>query len=214
MKAALPFFSVSVFSIAAFRLNFKHVIYMRTSTLLVSALLASSAAMAQTVATFDTLTLSSANTYYCNYSAPGADVGFNDGLAHFPSIFDTAFGGLWSSGFAYSNMTDSTTSGFMNQYSAKAAIGQGGSSNYVAVNCINPMTYEPKIKLFLSGAAVGKRVKGFFVTNSTYAYNSMRDGDGFGKKFGGTTGMDPDWFKLTIKGYSGGALKTDTSKRG
>jgi hypothetical protein len=36
----------------------------------------------------------------------------------------------------------------------------------------------------------------------------MRDGDGFGKKFGGTTGMDPDWFKLTIKGYSGGALKT------
>jgi hypothetical protein len=30
----------------------------------------------------------------------------------------------------------------------------------------------------------------------------MRDGDAFAKKFGGPTGNDPDWFKITIKAYS------------
>lgn len=213
MKAALPFFSVSVFPLQHLDVIFKHVIYMRTFTLLLSALLISSVAMAQTAATFDTLTLATPNSYYTNYSAPGTDVGFNDGLAHFPCYYDTAWGGMWSCGFAYSNMTDSTTSGFMNQYSAKAAIGQGGSNNYVAVNCIDPTTFSPMVastKLFLIGAAVGKKVRGFYITNSTYAYNSMRDGDGFGKKFGGVTGTDPDWFKLTVKGYSGGALTADS----
>ena len=28
----------------------------------------------------------------------------------------------------------------------------------------------------------------------------MRDGDAFSKKFGGASGDDPDWFKLTITG--------------
>jgi hypothetical protein len=38
--------------------------------------------------------------------------------------------------------------------------------------------------------------QGVYVTNTTYAYNSMRDGDMFAKKFGGPTGNDPDWYKL------------------
>src|SRR4051794_38740291 len=94
---------------------------MRTCTLLFLALLLSSTVMAQTVATFDTLPLPTSNSFYVNYSAPKADVGFNDGLAHFPCIYDTSYGGIWSRGFAYSNMTDSITSGYMNQYSAKTA---------------------------------------------------------------------------------------------
>jgi len=39
-----------------------------------------------------------------------------------------------------------------------------------------------------------------YVTNTTYAYLSMRNGDQFAKKFGGTDGNDPDWLKLTITG--------------
>jgi hypothetical protein len=31
----------------------------------------------------------------------------------------------------------------------------------------------------------------------------MRNGDAFAKKFGGVTGDDPDWFKLTIIGLDG-----------
>jgi len=157
------------------------------------------AASAQTVATFDDLTLSKADTFYVNYSSPGNDVGFNDGLAHFPCVYDTSGGySFWSSGFVYSNMTDSVTSGFGNEYSAKTAKGYNNSNNYVVL-------YGVQSILPLRGAAIGKRVSGFYITNSTYAFNSMRDGDMFAKKF-----SDSDWFKLTIKGYNAGALTTDS----
>ena len=49
-----------------------------------------------------------------------------------------------------------------------------------------------------------------YITNSTYAYLSMRDGDGFAKRFGGVTGDDPDFFLLTIKAFSNGVLSVDS----
>ena len=49
-------------------------------------------------------------------------------------------------------------------------------------------------------------IEGLYLTNTTYAYNSMRDGDSFAKKFGGDTGDDPDFFKLDIQGYKNGEL--------
>ena len=158
---------------------------------------------AQTVATFESLTLPGTDTFYINTTASMTDQGFNNGLAHFPYYYDTSFGGYWDHGFAYSNKTDSVTSGFTNMYSAKTAIGYNGSSKYV-------VAYGGNNKLKLTGTAMGKPVSGFYITNSTYAYNSMRDGDGFAKKFGGTTGNDSDWFKLTIKGYRTGTLTTDS----
>ena len=42
------------------------------------------------------------------------------------------------------------------------------------------------------------------VTNMTYAALSMRDGDPFSKQFGGETGGDADWFKLSIYGTDAG----------
>ena len=158
---------------------------------------------AQTVATFESLTLPGTDTFYINTTASMTDQGFNNGLAHFPYYYDTSFGGYWDHGFAYSNKTDSVTSGFTNMYSAKTAIGYNGSSKYI-------VAYGGNNKLKLTGAAIGKPVSGFYITNATYAYNSMRDGDGFAKKFGGTTGNDSDWFKLTVKGYRTGTLTTDS----
>jgi len=38
----------------------------------------------------------------------------------------------------------------------------------------------------------------------------MRDGDGFAKKFGGATGSDPDFLRLTITGQDGGGATTGT----
>jgi hypothetical protein len=38
----------------------------------------------------------------------------------------------------------------------------------------------------------------------------MRDGDFVAKKFGGSTGNDPDFFKLTIRGYDNGLLRADS----
>ncbi|MFI5196449.1 MAG: DUF4465 domain-containing protein [Chitinophagales bacterium] len=183
---------------------------MRTITLLFSALALGATVHAQTVATFEDLTLSKHDTSYISYYDPGADVGFNDGLAHFPCIYDTAGGNYWASGFSYSNWTDSVTSGYTNQYSAKTAIGYGGSANYAVAWCSNPVTFANTINLKLNGTAIGHMVSGFYVTNNTYAYNSMRDGDFAAKKFGGASGNDPDWFLLTMKGYSGGVLTADS----
>ena len=178
---------------------------MRTFTILFSAFVLGTTAHAQTVATFDDLSLATTDTFYVNYSASGTDVGFNDGLARFPCIYDTSYGGTWTTGFAYSNMTDSVTSGYFNEYSAKAAKGYAGSDNYAVAHVSDPVTYAPDILMPLTGAAIGHPVSGFYVTNGTYAYNSMRDGDMFARKF-----HNGDWFKLTIQGYLGGTLQPDS----
>ncbi len=136
-------------------------------------------------------------TYFWNGSntAGGFTAGSPAGTATFANSYNTDFG-FWSS-FAYSNTTDTTTAGFTNQYSAFAGMGAGGSANYViayppggewAVNFSNPLD-------FTGG--------GLSLTNTTYAALSMRDGDTFAKKFGGVSGDDPDFFRLTIEGWSG-----------
>ncbi len=177
---------------------------MRKFTLLFSALaLMAIGSKAQTIATFEALPLASADTYYVNYSASGTDVGFNSGLAHFPCVYDTSYGGYWDNGFSFSNNTDTATSGYTNGYSAKIGSGYGGSSKYA-------VAYGGTNKVILNGIAMGQPVEGVYVTNNTYAYNDMRSGSSYSKKFGGTTGTDADWFKLTIKGYRAGALTTDS----
>lgn len=178
---------------------------MRNFTLLIIALLLGISAQAQSVASFDTLTLPKADTFYVNYSSYGDDLGFDDGLAHFPCVYDTFPGGwqYWKSGFAYSNMTDSLTAGYTNQYSAITGKGYNGSSQYI-------IGWDVMNKIYLKGKAVGKPVNGFYLANTSYAYYSMRDGDMFAKKFGGASGSDSDYLVITVRGYLDGALKTDS----
>jgi hypothetical protein len=116
---------------------------------------------------------------------------------YFPALWDTSFGGYWAGGWAYSNKTDSVTSGFANQYSAKAGSGYQGSQNYAVAN--SDGWFKPRADVWQY-----VQVNGLRITNSTYAYNSMRDGDAFGKKFGGETGNDPDYFLVNFMGYSNG----------
>lgn len=108
----------------------------------------------------------------------------------------------WESGWAISSMRDTMTAGPANLYSAKPGHGFQESRNY-AVGQQNAV-------VVLTGAAIGQPLKGVYVTNTTYAHNSMRDGDDFAKKFGGLTGGDPDYFKLTIKPYAQGQLFPDS----
>lgn len=126
----------------------------------------------------------------------------SDGDADFSNTWNTAWGGYWEGGFSFSNLTDSVTSGSGNLYSAKAAKGALGSDNYAIVQ------HGSAIKL--TGSSANSVVNGVYMTNSTFAFNSMRDGDMFAKKFGGTSGDDPDWLKLTIRGYNAGVLNPDT----
>jgi hypothetical protein len=133
---------------------------------------------------------------------------FSDADATFSNTWNNQLS-YWSDGFAYSNQTDSTTSGSTNIYSSRAGSGFQSDNYLVAKN---------NTKIHLTGGATNNAVSGFYITNTTYAANSMRDGDAFGKQFGspndasgsldGTNGED--WFLLTIKGYSGGTLTTDS----
>lgn len=117
------------------------------------------------------------------------------------AIYEYKWGsGFWSGGFAYTNKYDSSTAGFTNLYGVKPYKGYNSSNIYV----VGQDRGIIKLK------APYKGVEGFYLTNTTYAYKSMKFGDSFSKKFGGASGNDADFFKITIKGYSGGNLKTDS----
>jgi hypothetical protein len=163
------------------------------------ALLTAISAFAQTTSNFETLSLAPASAWT---ATSGSEQGFSDGNVYFPSTWDTSFGGFWAGGFAYSNQTDSTTSGYLNPFSAKIASGYAGSSTYAVNNGNNHFK--------LIGSASGKQLNGSFLTNTTYAYNSMRDGDAFSKKFGGANGDDPDYFRVRFFGHIQGVASGDT----
>ena len=158
----------------------------------------------QNVGDFENLTLSS-ESYWDGSDMSGLHnnsvftTNFSSGDYNFSNSYDTTWGaasGYWSSGWAYSNMTDSTTSGFTNQYSAKPGGGHPiGGANYAIGKPNSTIVFNNPIGLSIN------------ITNSTYAANSMRDGDAFAKKF---TNADQDYFKLHIYGYSNGAIADST----
>lgn len=144
------------------------------------------AASAAAIANFDSLSFPSGQDY--EYGWDGTpNAGFTVDGAHFNH------GGF--SGFAYSKATDTTTPGYLNQYSAITGSGAGGSSTYVVGYDSAVIQYGGLVNLAGTGASI---------TNTTYAALSMQDGDFFAKKFGGASGNDADWFELTITGYAGG----------
>jgi hypothetical protein len=154
--------------------------------LLIFGLLISINSKAQLVSTFDDLTL---NADTCWYGVDGSGT-FSSGQATFKNNYNADWGS-WS-GFAYSNVTDNTTAGYMNQYSAIPGIGTMETANYGVCYAGNSDTiaFSKDFDLF-----------GLYVTNATYAALSMKEGDAFSKKFGGETGTDPDWFLLTIQAF-------------
>lgn len=139
--------------------------------------------------------------YYGNADNNGSGMFF-----YAPIEWDTAFGGYWKSGWALSKVIDTTEepSDYLKHlYAARPgtgkngvfdqawAVGQNGSKLYF----IDPATGKHMLDQQIS-------VNGFYYTNTTYAYNSMLYGDFVGKKFGGTTGNDPDFFTLTVYAHS------------
>ncbi|MBI1223475.1 MAG: DUF4465 domain-containing protein [Bacteroidetes bacterium] len=127
---------------------------------------------------------------------------FQDSKMTFPVVWDTSWGGFWAGGWALSNQSDSTrmgTDGLYQAINGKAHSGQnylvGQEGSEIYVDNINFKFID---------------FNGFYVNNTSYAYYSMRDGDGFAKKFGGADGNDPDYLILHIAGKSGGNWLPDT----
>jgi hypothetical protein len=142
-------------------------------------------AKAQNVATFENVELPNGSFYNGSDGAGG----FYSGGFRFPNNYNSDWGS-WS-GFSVSSIKDTVTAGWQNQYSAITAGGVNNSENYAVVFGSGGLRME------LENPA---EISGFFVTNSTYTYLTMRDGDAFSKKFGGIDGTDPDYFKLIVSG--------------
>ena len=113
-------------------------------------------------------------------------------------FFNTYTPGFSSwSGFSWSKVTDTTTPGFANQYASFAGGGSDGTGGTISgANYV--VSYGDQSFFNLPDAAELTSVD---ITNTTYAGVSMRDGDSFAKKFGGTSGNDEDFFKITLTGY-------------
>jgi hypothetical protein len=124
---------------------------------------------------------------------------FRTGDATFLNYYESEYD-YWE-GFAYSNMTDTETPGYENQYSAVAGQGARGSELY-GVGYYSTFYGNPPPTVTLPNGGEGVELAGAYVTNTTYAYLAMRDGDAVAKKFGGPTGEDPDWFLLSIHGVT------------
>lgn len=115
---------------------------------------------------------------------------FNDptNTLEFNHYYNTGFGG----GFTYTNKTDKTTPGYSN---ISAITGKGKYGTTYLTSYTNTYT-QAKITQLNTDKY---KFKGAWVTNSTYAYLAVKDGNdgwGYSKKF-----EDGDWFKLTFIGY-------------
>lgn len=93
--------------------------------------------------------------------------------------------------FGYANHTETKYETLDDQWNNIVGGGYDGSATYGVAfaaefngPCYVDLLGEPAV------------VPGFYITNSSYAYTSMANGDGFAKKFG-----KGDWFKLTITGF-------------
>lgn len=154
---------------------------------------------AQTTANFENFDLDSDS--FLN----GSDFsgGFSDGNVFLPNSYEDMFSS-WS-GWAISNVSENTIGGFANQYGVIVGEGAEGSETFAL-----GYTAGGFANVILEDEAADNVVAGFYLTNSSWAYYSMQDGDDFAKKFGGATGNDPDYFLLTVKAFSNGELSTDS----
>ena len=139
-------------------------------------------------ASFDDVTLGS-NGYWTGEE--GENEMFSGGWI-FTNYYSQAYS-FWG-GFTASNHTDLTQTGMDAQYTAITAGGYDGSAQYGVAYTLGVQT-----DVYASDDQA-HAVTGCYVTNNLWAYQSVVNGDSYSTPFGGTSGNDPDWFKLTATG--------------
>jgi hypothetical protein len=161
----------------------------RAARIALVASLVASAPLAAAVIDFADLSLAPDSFY--NGGPVTNNAGWTSGGATFGNSYNSGFGGFWN-GFSYSNINDTTTAGFGNQYAAYTGTGFGGSGIYA-------VAYSGSAAFI--NLPAGTIPVSIYLTNTTYAALSMLNGDMFAKKFGGASGDDPDYFEVIITGY-------------
>ena len=134
---------------------------------------------------------------------------FRIGETRFSNRFTSGFSDPIWEGFSVSNQSDTTTPGFRNDASAFAGSGfDEGTDNYAVafgfsfgldVTSVTQLETLPYLDLPDNQFATGA-----YFTNTTYAALAMLEGDdggaNFAKKFGGESGNDPDYLRVSIHG--------------
>lgn len=139
-------------------------------------------------ASFDDVTLGS-NGYWTGEE--GENEMFSGGWI-FTNYYSQDYS-FWG-GFTASNHTDLTQTGMGAQYTAVTAGGYDGSTQYGVAYTMGAQT-----DVYASDGSA-HIITGCYVTNNLWAYQNITEGDYSSTPFGGTTGNDPDWFKLTATG--------------
>lgn len=150
-------------------------------------------ALAQTsiladVINFDELTLAP-QSYMDGYSSGATGASWTSNGVEFNT-------GAFTGGWSYSNVNDTATAGYTNQWAAYTGVDFSGSGNYAVAN-----SYTPNSAYF--NLSTARDLDSVRVTNSTYAALSMIHGDAFAKSFGGVSGDDPDFFRVIFHGHTG-----------
>ncbi len=156
---------------------------------------------AQSIADFENFSLPE-NSYLKDASPEDA---FTSGEIRLPNKFTDAGSFTFWEGWVISNIMDTITPGFTNEGASFAGSGFNESAHYA-------VSYAPiKSVIKLSEQASGTaQISGLYVCNTSYAALSMKEGDGFAKRFGGETGNDPDYFYLSAKKWLNGDLSQDS----
>lgn len=141
----------------------------------------------------------------------GSDLanGFTSSGVHFSNVYDEMYGS-WS-GFAYSSKADTQTAGWGNQFSAITGSGAANSQTY---GLFSP-SYAGTDFITFSALMNVQKIQ---ITNTTYAYLSMKDGDAYSKQFGSSTDANgivdgtegKDFFALTIYAHDANDQITDS----
>lgn len=151
-------------------------------------------------ATFDDVTLGS-NGYWQGES--GDNEMFSGGW-FFTNYYMPEYS-FWG-GFTASSHTDMSQSGLSAQYTAATGAGYDGSTQYGVAYCMGV-----QCDVYASDG-IAHTVTGCYVTNNLWAYQNMHDGDATATAFGGPTGNDPDWFKLTATGKNASGQTVGTAE--
>ena len=129
---------------------------------------------------------------------------FTSGDFKFENTYTIASWGSYSTGCSYSNITDNTTSGSGNQYSNITGAGDG-STQYGIVN----ITDKDRVFAANDMAFTPTSIR---VTNDTYTYLSMLNGDAFAVQFGDVNNPSggEDSLVLSIYGLDVNLQRTDS----
>ena len=159
---------------------------MRKNLLLILSLFATTLAFAQEPATFEDVPLGSGGIW----QPPTGENEMPSGGWLFTN--STQYG-YWG-GFTASNRTDLSQTGLDAQYTAATGCGYDGSTHYAVAYTMGVQT-----DVYATDGQM-HTVTGCYVTNNLWTYQDILQG-GYGEPpYGGPTGNDPDWFKVTATG--------------